>query len=104
MLENSQNAGLKLGSFPKVEDAWKTLPVDSFKQFLNGFYSFYKKLSQKSDGRFYRKYDKDYKNEYAVNISIDNSILRLWENNKNYLPQTLINARISPPASIITSI
>ena len=97
MLENAQNAGLKLGSFPKVEDAWKTLPVDSFKQFLNGFYSFYKQLSQKSDGRFYRKYDKDYKNECAVNISIDDSVWRLWRQNLDYRPKTLINEKLSLP-------
>lgn len=97
MLEKARNAGLKLEHFTEIEDAWGTLPVDSFKQFLSGLYSFYKRLSQKGDGRFYRKYDTGYENKCAVNISIDDSVWRLWKQNLDYRPKTLINVKISPP-------
>lgn len=97
MLDKAQDAGLKLNRFSRNENAWQTLPTDSFKLFLDGAYKIYKQIVEKGDGRFYRKYDKDYTNKPAVNISIDDSIWKLWKNNLKYRPQTLIRAGKNAP-------
>lgn len=98
MLNNAAHAGLKLDPFEVSPDAWKTAPVNSFKEFMNGLYARVKKVYSKGDGRFFRNYSKGMNDLTAVNISVDDSVWQRWKDpGLEYRPPTLTNADQQPP-------
>lgn len=88
--------GLKLDIPDLKNNEWQTQPRDSFKEFLNGIYAFYKKITLKGDKRFYRHYNKGYKDMPAINISVDHSVWQKWRADPLYRPKTLVNNNIQP--------
>lgn len=98
MLEKAEKAGLKLDPFKAPDDAWQTEPKDSFKEFLNGAYAWFRKIKGEGDGRFCRRYSEGINGHLAVNISVDNSVWKRWKDAKfNYRPRTLTDADQRPP-------
>lgn len=93
IMSKAGNAGLKLAAFKAADDAWKTAPRDSFEEFLNGVYAWFRRLKCPGDGRFVRRYSQGMKGQPAVNISIDDSVWKRWEDARfNYRPRTLTEA------------
>ncbi|WP_199825252.1 T6SS phospholipase effector Tle1-like catalytic domain-containing protein [Halomonas sp. G11] len=98
MLGKAEKAGLKVNPFDVAEDAWKTVPRDSFAEFLKGFYARFKRLGKEGDGRFYRQYSQGMQGQPAVNISIDDSVWKRWgDTTCDYRPRTLTDAKLTPP-------
>lgn len=91
MINKAKAAGLKVSDFHAENEAWKKLPIDSYQLFLHHTYALLKDLLNHGNGRFYRKYDTDFKNDLAVNITIDESVYKLYRHNNKYRPETLDN-------------
>ncbi|MDX1641040.1 MAG: DUF2235 domain-containing protein [Balneolaceae bacterium] len=99
MLDNAEKAGLKFEPFEVNPKAWKTNPVNSFKEFMNGMYAWWKKIWRKGDGRFHRNFSKGIKDRPAVNVSVDDSVWKRWTHpGFKYRPPTLTNADQEPPS------
>lgn len=96
MISKAKTAGLKVSDFKASPNAWKNLPTDSYQIFLHNIYALLKDLLNHGDGRFYRKYNLDYKNDLAVNITIDESVYKLYLADERYRPRTLIWANQQP--------
>ncbi|MDY0164124.1 DUF2235 domain-containing protein [Desulfobotulus sp.] len=104
MMEKASSAGLKLDGFVASEDAWKTKPRDSFRDFLKGVYAWFRKLRASGDGRHFRKFDKGNKGKPAVNVTVDASVWMRWKDPEfNYRPRTLIDADQRPPEQYIAA-
>lgn len=104
MLDKAGKAGLKLDAFSAADEAWKTDPRDSFKEFLKGAYAWFCKMKNKiqrqeaGDGRWFRRYSRGINGQPAVNISVDASVWKRWQDPKyNYRPRTLTDAGQHPP-------
>ena len=94
----AEKAGLKLDEFSAADDAWKTAPRDSFTEFLGGVYAWFRKIIKAGDGRFFRRYSVGINGDPAVNVSVDESVWKRWEDaNFNYRPRTLSDAGQYPP-------
>ena len=98
ILSRAANAGLKLDEFKAASDAWKSQPTDSFKEFLNGAYAWFCKMTSSGDGRHFRRYATGNRGLPAVNITVDESVWMRWRDPKfGYRPPTLTNAKQHPP-------
>lgn len=98
MLNNAAKSGLKFEPFQVSPDAWKTHPVNSYEAFMNGIYAWVKKVFSKGDGRYHRNYSRGMNDLPAVNISVDESVWKRWnDTGLEYRPLTLTNARQEPP-------
>lgn len=98
IMGKAEKAGLKLDAFKAADDAWKTDPKDSFKEFLKGIYAWFRKIKETGDGRFFRRYSEGINGHPAINISVDESVWKRWKDAKlNYRPRTLTDAGQCPP-------
>lgn len=97
MQEKAHDAGLKMRMYQAAEEAWQTMPTDSFMNFLWGVYALFRRLRKKGDGRFYRRYCTDGKGNSAVNVTVDPSVWQRWQAQGRYRPPTLTNAGLLPP-------
>lgn len=109
MIEKAYAAGLGLEAPAMRQDAWARQPTDSFSDFLNGKYKFWREIKRYFTGkqaRFYRKFDKgiyqcvDGRFEYrpAVNVTVDPSVWTRWQHGSpEYRPPTLQKAGWPPP-------
>jgi uncharacterized protein (DUF2235 family) len=97
MQRKANDAGLKMQMYHADETAWQSAPHDSFKEFLKGFYAFFRGLGKRGDGRFYRKFSADEKGNLAVNVTVDPSVWQRWQGVVHYRPPTLTNAGQMPP-------
>ena len=99
MMRKASAAGLKLEDFNAKIDAWKTDPVDSFKEFLGGVYAWFRKLKSAGDGRFVRRFSEGSNGLSAVNVTVDESVWIRWGDSAfNYRPPVLTHAGQQPPA------
>lgn len=94
IFRKAQQAGLKLEGFEPKENAWNTNPIDSFKAFLGGFYAFVCRLKSGGDGRFTRHFSQGHKGLPAVNVTVDESVFKKWNENMQYRPATIGQANI----------
>lgn len=99
MQSKAQAAGLKLEKIDSPENYLEVDPRDSFKEFLKGAYSVFRKLFRAGDGRYHRKFGKDYENNQAVNVTVDSSVWMRWNAKEAYRPETLSNEGLTPPDS-----
>ncbi len=91
MIQKAKSAGLKLNNITFSPNSWEQDPNDSFKEFLFGLYSKFKK-------RHFRNFNKGIKGALAVNVTIDPSVWQKWNyTTSNYRPQTLVQANLNPP-------
>lgn len=58
MMKKASCAGLKLDAFDARPNAWTTKPKDSFGEFLNGFYAWYRWFTASGDGKHFRSFNK----------------------------------------------
>lgn len=98
MKENAESAGLKMKRYPVESTAWLSKPRDSFKEFLKGWYAFFRGLFRRGDGRFYRKFESDEQGKPAVNVTVDRSVWQRWQDPEcDYRPPTLTRSGQEPP-------
>ena len=98
MLDHAEKAGLKVDAFKADEEAWKSTPRDSFKEFLGGVYAFFRRIKTKGDGKHYRQFSIGNNGSAAVNVSVDESVWQRWNDaNVSYRPKTLTQAGLEPP-------
>ncbi|MFC1467574.1 DUF2235 domain-containing protein [Verrucomicrobiota bacterium] len=90
-------AGLSLEPYEASDTAWKAKITDSFKRFMKGIYSLFKRLTKKGDGRFYRNFSHDEKGNPGINITVDPSVWKRWQSESGYRPPTLTKAGQVPP-------
>ena len=94
LLNRAARAGLKLDDFKAADDAWRTTPRDSFTAFLKGVYAWFRRMRAGGDGRSYRRYSEGINGRPAVNVSVDESVWKRWQEAEfNYRPRTLTSAR-----------
>lgn len=100
MLAKAGAAGLKLERFEPAPEAWNAKPADSFGKFLGGAYAWFRKLRKRGDGRHIRQYARGLDRLPAVNVTVDDSVWRRWQQGEpQYRPQTLVNAGQQPPVT-----
>lgn len=97
MHQKAVAAGLRLKPYVLVADAHRTLPRDSFAEFLNGGYRFFRWLTRRGDGRFIRAFDTNHFGETTVNVAIDPSVWLRWQSFSDYRPETLVAAGLTLP-------
>lgn len=98
LLSKAKNVGLKFEPFTVDPNAWKAPPNDSYKDFLNGLYAWFRRLKSAGDGRFIRKYAHGPSGKPAVNVAVDESVWQRWQDDTlHYRPRTLVDAGLSPP-------
>jgi len=97
MQEKAAAAGLKMQMLHAGETAWRTDPIDSYGNFLNGVYAFFRKIKTCGNGRYYRRFSANERGEAAVNVTVDESVWKRWRGIAHYRPPTLVNAGQTPP-------
>lgn len=98
MMEKATDAGLKLDDFTAADDAWKSKPRDSYKEFLKGLYAWFRKIRVSGDGRYSRNFNKGMNGKLAVKVTVDESVWMRWKDPEfNYRPSTLADAGQCPP-------
>lgn len=98
MMEKATDAGLKLDDFTAADDAWKSKPRDSYKEFLKGLYAWFRKIRVSGDGMYYRNFNKGMNGKPAVNVTVDESVWMRWKDpDFNYRPRTLTDFGQRPP-------
>jgi len=98
MQKNAESAGLKMKRYPDTGTAWSSEPRDSFKEFLKGWYAFFRRLFRRGDGRFYRRFASDEQEKPGVNVTVDRSVWLRWKDpESDYRPPTLTRAGQEPP-------
>ncbi|MDP1783909.1 MAG: DUF2235 domain-containing protein [Sulfuricurvum sp.] len=100
MQKKASAAGLKLTPYKAPSNAYKSEPRDSFKEFLKGGYSIFRKLFHSGDSRHHRYFNKNQMDDLAINATIDPSVWARWKSVSTYRPQTLVAAGLTPPEKI----
>lgn len=98
MMQKAHEVGLKLDAFQAAQDAWKSPPTDSYKQFLYGVYSWFRNLKTFGKGKYTRRFKTGHRDLPAVNITVDESVWLRWADPESkYRPTTLTEAGQAPP-------
>lgn len=97
MMEKASSAGLKMRNFTARNDAWKSNPTDSYKNFVKGVYAIFRSIKTFGNGRHYRSFKTGKDGKPAVNVTVDQSVWLKWKDEVHYRPRTLLNAGLGVP-------
>lgn len=99
MMQKARAAGLALRPFTVSPSAHTEPYADSYRDFLKGFYAGAMSILKLGKARYYRGFrgPKQDDNSIAVNVSIDKSVWRRWQEDPTYRPPTLVDAGLKPP-------